>query len=61
MTHATVAAAVPCSSGHASAAALRTPREESFIQPIYDLVVPHYASGRLALAGDAATVARQAE
>ncbi|QKW05180.1 monooxygenase [Streptomyces sp. NA04227] len=37
---------------------LRTPREESFIQPIYDLEVPHYATGRLALAGDAATVAR---
>ncbi|MFJ9412961.1 monooxygenase [Streptomyces sp. NPDC101227] len=37
---------------------LRTPREESFIQPIYDLEMPHYAHGRLALVGDAATVAR---
>ncbi|NGO73976.1 monooxygenase, partial [Streptomyces sp. SB3404] len=37
---------------------LRTPPAESFIQPIYDLEVPHFATGRLALAGDAATVAR---
>lgn len=37
---------------------LRTPREQSFIQPIYDLQVPHYATGRVLLVGDAATVAR---
>lgn len=37
---------------------LRTPAEESFVQHIYDLEVPHYATGRLLLAGDAATVAR---
>jgi 2-polyprenyl-6-methoxyphenol hydroxylase-like FAD-dependent oxidoreductase len=37
---------------------LRSPEERTFIQPIYDLSVPHYAHGRLLLAGDAATVAR---
>ncbi|MDJ1133637.1 FAD-dependent monooxygenase [Streptomyces iconiensis] len=37
---------------------LRTPVESTLIQPIYDLEVPHYAAGRLLLAGDAATVAR---
>ncbi|WP_181763752.1 FAD-dependent monooxygenase [Streptomyces albidus (ex Kaewkla and Franco 2022)] len=37
---------------------LRSPEERTFIQPIYDLSVPHYARGRLLLAGDAATVAR---
>lgn len=37
---------------------LRTPEESTFIQPIYDLEAPRYASGRLLLAGDAATVAR---
>ncbi|MFE4831802.1 FAD-dependent monooxygenase [Streptomyces sp. NPDC056672] len=37
---------------------LRTPPETTFIQPIYDLEVPHYTSGRMALVGDAASVAR---
>lgn len=37
---------------------LRTPAETTFIQPIYDLEVPHYTSGRMALVGDAASVAR---
>ena len=37
---------------------LRTPVEDTLVQPIYDMEVPHYASGRLLLAGDAATVAR---
>ncbi|MFI2236319.1 FAD-dependent monooxygenase [Streptomyces chrestomyceticus] len=32
--------------------------EELFIQPMYDFTAPHYAAGRLLLAGDAATVAR---
>ncbi|MFF2501889.1 FAD-dependent monooxygenase [Streptomyces sp. NPDC058067] len=36
---------------------LTTPAELS-LQPLYDFTAPHYASGRLALAGDAATVAR---
>lgn len=37
---------------------LRTPAETTFVQPIYDLEVPHYALDRLFLAGDAATVVR---
>lgn len=37
---------------------LGTPAETTFIQPIYDLEVPHYASGRTVLIGDAASVAR---
>ncbi|MFJ4922798.1 FAD-dependent monooxygenase [Streptomyces sp. NPDC088725] len=37
---------------------LGTPAETTFIQPIYDLEVPHYTSGRMALVGDAASVAR---
>ncbi|MGY5077938.1 FAD-dependent monooxygenase [Streptomyces nigrescens] len=35
-----------------------TPREELFIQPMYDFTAPRYTAGRLLLAGDAATVAR---
>ncbi|MFI6055008.1 FAD-dependent monooxygenase [Streptomyces violascens] len=35
-----------------------TAPEELFIQPMYDFTAPRYAVGRLALAGDAATVAR---
>ncbi|MFJ9322685.1 FAD-dependent monooxygenase [Streptomyces globisporus] len=41
-----------------AARVLRTPAETTFIQPIYDLEVPHYTSGRLVLVGDAASVAR---
>lgn len=37
---------------------LRTPGDATLMQPIYDLEVPHYATGRMLLAGDAATVAR---
>ncbi|OEU86466.1 FAD-dependent monooxygenase, partial [Streptomyces oceani] len=37
---------------------LSSPEERTFIQPIYDLSIPRYASGRLLLSGDAATVAR---
>ncbi|AXK35132.1 monooxygenase [Streptomyces armeniacus] len=37
---------------------LRTPVDETLMQPIYDLQVPQYATGRMLLAGDAATVAR---
>lgn len=37
---------------------LDTPADSTLVQPIYDLEVPHYAAGRLLLAGDAATVAR---
>ncbi|WP_328583052.1 FAD-dependent monooxygenase [Streptomyces sp. NBC_00370] len=37
---------------------LGTPAETTFIQPIYDLEVPHYTSGRMVLVGDAASVAR---
>ncbi|MFJ1597208.1 FAD-dependent monooxygenase [Streptomyces sp. NPDC088261] len=37
---------------------LRTPAESTFIQPIYDVEVPRYTSGRMALVGDAATVTR---
>ncbi|WP_234365885.1 FAD-dependent monooxygenase [Streptomyces albireticuli] len=36
----------------------RTPRSGTYVQPIYDLAVPHYGEGRLVLAGDAAAVAR---
>ena len=35
-----------------------TAPEDTFIQPMYDFTAPRYAAGRLALAGDAATVAR---
>jgi len=35
-----------------------TPREDCFIQPMYDFTAPRYTAGRLLLAGDAATVAR---
>ncbi|MGW7487763.1 FAD-dependent monooxygenase [Streptomyces sp. NPDC054786] len=35
-----------------------TPRQELFIQPIYDFTAARYTAGRLLLAGDAATVAR---
>ncbi|MEU3226266.1 FAD-dependent monooxygenase [Streptomyces sp. NPDC006976] len=41
-----------------AAKVLGTPAETTFIQPIYDLAVPHYTSGRMALVGDAASVAR---
>ncbi|NED14490.1 FAD-dependent monooxygenase [Streptomyces sp. SID9124] len=37
---------------------LGTPAATTFIQPIYDLAVPHYTSGRMALVGDAASVSR---
>jgi 2-polyprenyl-6-methoxyphenol hydroxylase-like FAD-dependent oxidoreductase len=41
------------------AAALRkTPREDVFIQPIYDLEAPAFAKGRMLLLGDAAAVSR---
>lgn len=35
-----------------------TTADELFVQPMYDFTAPHYANGRLVLAGDAATVAR---
>ncbi|WP_329462376.1 FAD-dependent monooxygenase [Streptomyces sp. NBC_01431] len=35
-----------------------TAPEDTFIQPMYDFTAPRYAAGRLALTGDAATVAR---
>ncbi|MFI0976815.1 FAD-dependent monooxygenase [Streptomyces sp. NPDC021093] len=35
-----------------------TPQDERFVQPLYDFTAPHYATDRLALVGDAATVAR---
>jgi len=35
-----------------------TPAERTFVQPIYDLETPRRATGRLLLAGDAATVVR---
>lgn len=35
-----------------------TPRQEVFIQPMYDFTAARYTAGRLLLAGDAATVAR---
>ncbi|MEV7235993.1 FAD-dependent monooxygenase [Streptomyces sp. NPDC051020] len=35
-----------------------TAPDELFIQPLYDFTAPHYATGRLLLTGDAATVAR---
>ncbi|MFF0741760.1 FAD-dependent monooxygenase [Streptomyces sp. NPDC004111] len=35
-----------------------TPPGERFVQPLYDFTAPHYATDRLALVGDAATVAR---
>lgn len=35
-----------------------TTADELFVQPMYDFTAPHYATGRLVLAGDAATVAR---
>jgi 2-polyprenyl-6-methoxyphenol hydroxylase-like FAD-dependent oxidoreductase len=41
------------------AAALRlTPREEVFIQPMYDLEAPSYGAGRLLLLGDSGAVSR---
>ena len=41
------------------AAALRlTPREEVFIQPMYDLAAPSFAAGRLLLLGDSGAVSR---
>lgn len=36
----------------------RTPREQIFVQPVYDLQLPACAAGRVALAGDAAAVVR---
>ncbi|MFE8977622.1 FAD-dependent monooxygenase [Streptomyces cyaneofuscatus] len=41
-----------------AAKVLGTPADTTFIQPIYDVGVPHYASRRMALIGDAASVAR---
>ncbi|WP_431999970.1 FAD-dependent monooxygenase [Streptomyces sioyaensis] len=35
-----------------------TPRQELFLQPMYDYTAPRYTAGRLVLAGDAATIAR---
>ncbi|MFG3282209.1 FAD-dependent monooxygenase [Streptomyces sp. NPDC048111] len=35
-----------------------TPPGEMFVQPMYDFTAPRYATGRLVLIGDAATVAR---
>ncbi|CAM5661466.1 2-polyprenyl-6-methoxyphenol hydroxylase [Streptomyces spiroverticillatus] len=35
-----------------------TPTEDRFVQPLYDFTAPQYATDRLALVGDAATVAR---
>ncbi|MFE9413712.1 FAD-dependent monooxygenase [Streptomyces sp. NPDC006704] len=35
-----------------------TAPDELFIQPMYDFTAPRYATGRVALSGDAATVAR---
>ncbi|MFE4513059.1 monooxygenase [Kitasatospora sp. NPDC056783] len=35
-----------------------TPRERTFLQPIYDLATPHRTAGRLLIGGDAATVVR---
>lgn len=35
-----------------------TPTANTFVQPMYDMAVPHYAAGRLALLGDAASIAR---
>ncbi|MCX4744263.1 FAD-dependent monooxygenase [Kitasatospora sp. NBC_01287] len=35
-----------------------TPVEERFIQPMYDMATPHFTRGRLALLGDAASIAR---
>ncbi|AUY49145.1 monooxygenase [Streptomyces sp. CB01881] len=35
-----------------------TPRERTLLQPVYDLAVPRRTTGRLLLAGDAATVVR---
>lgn len=43
---------------HWASRVLSTPAENTFIQPLYDLVAPHYAVGRLFLVGDAASVAR---
>ncbi|UGQ12792.1 FAD-dependent monooxygenase [Yinghuangia sp. ASG 101] len=37
---------------------VRRSRDRVYVQPIYDFVSPRYVSGRLALLGDAATVAR---
>ncbi|GAA3486341.1 FAD-dependent monooxygenase [Streptomyces cremeus] len=35
-----------------------TPADDRFMQPLYDFTAPRYATDRLALVGDAATVAR---
>ncbi|WP_030057189.1 MULTISPECIES: FAD-dependent monooxygenase [Streptomyces] len=35
-----------------------TPRERTFLQPVYDLATPHRTAGRLLIGGDAATVVR---
>ncbi|AUG80595.1 monooxygenase [Kitasatospora sp. MMS16-BH015] len=36
----------------------RTPVENTFVQPMYDMAVERFAEGRLALLGDAASIAR---
>ncbi|MER5638995.1 FAD-dependent monooxygenase [Kitasatospora sp. NPDC002227] len=36
----------------------RTPAENTFVQPMYDMAVPRFTEGRLALLGDAASIAR---
>ncbi|MDH6120390.1 2-polyprenyl-6-methoxyphenol hydroxylase-like FAD-dependent oxidoreductase [Kitasatospora sp. GAS204A] len=36
----------------------RTPPDERFVQPMYDMATPRFADGRLALLGDAAAIAR---
>ncbi|WP_367138574.1 MULTISPECIES: FAD binding domain-containing protein [Streptomyces] len=36
----------------------RTPKDATYVQPVYDLCVPRYGEGRLVLVGDAAAVAR---
>ncbi|GAA2271615.1 FAD binding domain-containing protein [Kitasatospora cystarginea] len=35
-----------------------TPAGTRFVQPMYDMATPHYARGRLAVVGDAASIAR---
>jgi 2-polyprenyl-6-methoxyphenol hydroxylase-like FAD-dependent oxidoreductase len=35
-----------------------TPKENRLLQPIHDVVAPHYARGRLVLVGDAAAIGR---
>ncbi|MFZ4276796.1 FAD-dependent monooxygenase [Streptomyces arboris] len=41
-----------------AAKVLGTPLDTTFVQPIYDVELPCYASGRMVLLGDAASVAR---